>query len=384
MALPLAEKDKRVFGIAAAVALFYSLSVALVYRHIGYSVLVGDPAGYAHWSHDLVHNVVYYHLPAYPAAIAALRFLVLGLLGDAPLMQLLCFVFWCGGLYYVCRLLREYVPEGWEIGLLIYALFPLHGMSSIADVAVDSMSYFCVTGGLWYATKEKWGRVAAMIALGLLVNKGIWPFLLLLTLVCGVKTRRSWPYLVAAYLPVAIYYAVLAIHYNDWFWIVRPHVHIHLESRSKLWLMDGVLGTLGKGGFVGVGKGILLLSVALAGAVLTVWVWMQRQWLLLVACVPVIVYALLLNQPEALSIFRFSKLLVIPLMMWLARRPSSMRILKHRLVLAFLILILLGSQAAWNAYSVHWHHVHYPDASAVAAHLNCPGVAQLSCVTHGR
>jgi hypothetical protein len=344
-----------VFLLAATVATTYWVVATSIHSQIGYSILISDQAGYAHWSHDLVENAVYYHLPGYPATIAATRILSFGTLNDATLMQLSCLMFWLGSLWYFDRLLGVFAPTARIPGLILYAFFPHAGIADIVTATSDPLLRLLFLGALWHAVSRQWWRWAVFAGFCLIANKGNWPAIGLMTLVCLWQYRLPWRYAILAYVPLATYYVTLVAHYHDWLWIVRPHLSIQFAAKSKLLLMDGIFGTLMQGTLVGTGKGLLLLAVFVVSIPLSLWLLRKREWLLLATTVPVLVYGLALNQQESFSILRFAYVLVIPFCMWLTMRPTWLATFQRPSVLIFMTLFLLGFQVFWSVYEVHWY-----------------------------
>jgi hypothetical protein len=345
-----------VLPIVACAAVLYWLIVAAVYRHIGYSVLVSDPAGYADWSHDLWRNSVYYHLPGYPAAIAAARILTFGALPDDILMQFLCLFAWLGSLSYFDRLLCVIAPAARFPGLVLYAFYPSAvGLAGTVTVESDALLRLLLLGALWHAVSRQWWRWAAFAGFCLVVNKGAWPAIALMTLVCLWRYRLPWRCVVLAFAPLTAYYLAMAARYQDLFWIIRPHLSIQFTPKSHWPLLDGVFGTLLQGTPVSTGKGLLLLAVFVAAIALNAWLWRKREWLLLSVAVPVLFYALLINQQESSQIVRFSYLLVIPFCMWLTEHSAWLAVFQRKGVLIPMAIFLLGFQVFYNAYAVHWN-----------------------------
>lgn len=354
-AITATNKKTIVFLFAICVATAYWTITATVHRQIGYSILISDQAGYAQWSHDLVGNAVYYHLPGYPATIAVARILTFSTVDDATLMQLTCLFFWLGGLWYFDRLLGVFAPTARIPGLILYAFFPHAGIADVVTASSGPLLRLLLVGAFWYAASRQWWRWAAFAGFCLIVNKGAWPVIGLMTLVCIWQYRLPWRYAILAYVPLTAYYMVLVTHYHDWLWIVRPHLSIQFTAKSKWLLMDGIFGTLMQGTLVNTGKGLLLLGVFAVAVSLNLWLLRKREWLLLAVNVPVLIYGLTLNQQESLSTVRFAFVLVVPFCMWLTTRLAWLAIVQRPSVLIAMTIMLLGFQVFWSAYEVHWY-----------------------------
>jgi hypothetical protein len=165
-----------------ALGLLVLLSVCLGWWSIGFSPLISDVGGYASWSHDLIGRAGGWHMPGYPLLIGVVRKITFGLVSDLPLMVGISFVAWATGLVFIRRILSERAPQLLEIGVLVYGLFPLIGITHVAHPLADSLAQTLFLASFYAAlTNSKWTFVVTT-AMGLMVHMTLWPPILFISL----------------------------------------------------------------------------------------------------------------------------------------------------------------------------------------------------------
>jgi len=325
-------------------------AIAITYHVLGFSVIRSDVRGYADWSHHLFEHRVKYHLPGYPTLIALSRVLTLGWVGDAVLMQGLAFICWVISLRVLSLTLEKVSPESKRLGLLLFGLYPFVGVAYIVYPIADILASLLLIGAFYCALRKLWWPFVLIAAYGLLVHKALWPFLFLLMLACMVWMGMPRWHLALAGAPLAIYYLIMTPPGKNPLWILRWHLDRELTSQSSFPVFDGILGTLIQGSMKGMFKGGVLFLVFLSTVFLGLYLLKRKECLLLALITPLVIFAVTLNQHEAWALLRFSKVLVIPLCVWLVvqgKRGIAPRQLSAYIGLA---AVLIVTNIAWAAY----------------------------------
>ncbi len=297
------------------------LSIFAIYRLAGYEPLGGDVIGYWQDSQTLGERIDAFHMPGYPAVIAAGHWLLPGV-PYVRLAQGIGLIAWLVSALNMLLILQALgLPRGWQ-GALLYAWFPFVGLVEIVSPRADALAALVLTAGVLFAVREQ--RLPLIMALGLslLVHKALWPFAALLA-VGELWRRRLRPGDLALIgLPLAAYWLYGALRGGDVLWIVRANVGKEIASQGALPVLDGLLGGLLAGGPAGLLRTLpVLLCFGLAVALLIIG---RQRWhdqpALLALILPIVMYGVLLNQHEIWALVRYSRFLILPLWAALAAR----------------------------------------------------------------
>jgi hypothetical protein len=157
----------------------------------------------------------------------------------------------------------------------------------------------------------------------------------------------AWWHFALTGVPLAIYQLTMTPAAKNPLWILGHHLKHELKSQSFLPVFDGVLGTLIQGSIKGVFKGGVLLLVFLTALFLALYFLRRKEWLFLALITPLLVFAVTLNQYESWALLRFSKVLVIPLCVWLAAQAKRMIVPQRRSAYVGLAAVLIVTNLVW-------------------------------------
>jgi hypothetical protein len=121
----------------------------------------------------------------------------------------------------------------------------------------------------------------------------------------------------------------MEVHGSPW-WIIQSNLETEVSSRSTLPLLDGVIGTFLAGGVKNyVKSGIGLVVLLAAGSLVYLAIKQKGEGMLefgLPIAVSVFILMLTINQYEIWAAVRYSRLLVVPAILFLASHPWATRI----------------------------------------------------------
>jgi len=300
------------------------LCVFLLFNALDTTLMRSDVLGYWRDAQKLGEDIDHFHLPGYPALIAVghglLPWLDVGLL-----MQLLGLVLWLISVVNVFLILRALrLSRAWQ-GALIYALFPFVSLYHVVFPIADSLVFFLLTAGLLSYLKDRKVLLILALAAVLLVHKASWPFVAMIALVGLREKRLNILDVLLIGLPLVVYWLYGAQRFSDALWIVRANADKEL-ARTHAPIFDGLYGTLVEGGLSNLFKFVLLTSCfALAVLLLVARPAWQKAPVLLAVIIPVLALAVILNEYEIWAMMRYSRLLVLPLWLYLHERDWQVR-----------------------------------------------------------
>jgi hypothetical protein len=137
---------------------------------------------------------------------------------------------------------------------------------------------------------------------------------------------------------------------KDPMWILRFHLERELTSHSTLPVFDGILGTMTEGSMQDLFKGGVLLLVFMIALFFALYFLRRREWLFLALIVPILLLGVTLNQHEAWALLRFSKVLTIPLCVWLAAQTERTAVLHDRFSYVGMATLLIVTNLVWAVY----------------------------------
>jgi hypothetical protein len=311
--------------------------------HFDFFISGGDVHTY--WQESLTwgSQLNPHHPPGYPLLIAIVRTLSAGLLSALAIMQSLSFLFLMGGAFLcivLCR--REGIPRlGWQAALVFIA-WPFVGSLYAVYPQKDSAVLFFLILGLLLALDGRWIPAGAAWGVATWIHPLAWIFVPILLLgpwavwIWEGKHRTSAPGSIrlrelaaltaAAVLPLIGFWIWKTAVTKDPFSIITTIAGAQVVSRGSLPILDGWIGTLMDGGISGWVKVAILTLVVLLAVYTLVTVLRNRATpsngrdlfrRIFSAAIPVgiLVMALLLNQHEIWAVVRFSKILILPLIL---------------------------------------------------------------------
>lgn len=206
---------------------------------------------------------------------------------------------------------------------LLFAWFPLAGLSGAIMPRVNSSIYFWLFLGLYfYVRGQSWWSVAAL-AVALLTHKSLWVVVGLLTLF-GVMERRFTPLQAAAIaVPLGLYWILGAAYHSDALWLLTDSIRLKVGND---WIVPftGVVDAARRasGSLVQLARFAILGAFLLGNVGLIVSrIWRGRLWLLSLQLSP-LVWAAVINSAEYWSVYNYAAYGVIPLCFWLETRRN--------------------------------------------------------------
>jgi len=296
-------------------------------------------------------------LPAYPVAVALFRALLENM-SPKTYMQGISLVAYVLSVIGVYLIFGHYNAKLAFPGALLFALFPLEGVTLSVFPRVNSLMYFTVVWALLlYVKGYNWAAVVAM-ALSLLTHKSVWPLVLIVSLSGVYDKRLKWWFLVLISIPLAIYWGAGALYHDDLAWLLDTSVAVKFETRSEsinIPVFAGLASTF-KSGLGGDLADLLKAIIVAANFVLAAFllysrIWADRKWLLGII-LPVLLWPIILNQGELWSSVSYTHLVVLPLVFWLER--SKLAWVRSEKIWFAILGMLTVSQFVWAIYVVHY------------------------------
>jgi hypothetical protein len=228
-----------------------------------------------------------------------------------------------GGLA-VRRLCHLIAPGCGFVGLAAFLFFPFAGLDFAFIPRADTLSIAILAAALLMYVQGKWVGFACLVALGLLAQKALWPFLLLaFVLALRQPPARRW-FMILVPLPLVVYWLFgLSLGYHPMY-LVSGHVAKHLpQAGTFLPIFKGVEASLVA--FPAVdkcGKGILVVGVALVATALLIWALRspvaRHRDVVVILAAPILLAAAMLNEYELLRTVRYGQVLAIPFAVFLS------------------------------------------------------------------
>lgn len=243
---------------------------------------------------------------------------------------------------------HQKAPSAW-IGTILFALFPFYGVVSVVYPLADTPAAACFVIGLWaYFRNKRWAMVLAF-SVGLLTHKLIWPFIALALLIGVLQKRISLWSVVLTCMPLAIYIVLGTGLHHDILWLFRDSGVSATGYTRVLPILDAVFGTLFTGKLSDILQFLIVFPIfALACVLLLNQSW-KPEPILLATIVPIILIGLLFTEAYAQVPLRLGRLLVIPLMFYLAQRKRP-AFLERPVFVTAAIVTLIASQIVFAFY----------------------------------
>jgi hypothetical protein len=325
---------------------------------------------YAYWTESLTWGMPFHphHPPGYPWLIALVNTISAGRLPPLAIMHFLSFSFLLGGAFMGMVLCRKegIAHNGWKVALL-YIAWPFVGSLYAVFPQMDSIVLFLLILGIVLGLYRRW--IPAGIAWGAaaIVHPLAWIFVPLLLsaswavrvwerkrppaadgLVAGKELILMTGSALAPLLGIWLWQTVLTA---DPFWTLTSIVNEQVASRGSSPILDGWIGSVADGGMsgwvkVGILSLVVLLAVYLLAAALRHHTAVEsagdrfRRIVSIVLTAGILLMALLLNQHEIWAVVRFSKILLLPIVL---QRDRLFGFVPQRLRMpAFYLLISAG------------------------------------------
>src|SRR5262249_4452956 len=153
-------------------------------------------------------------------------------LGPLAIMVPIAGIFYLIAVVTIDRIARRSgSPRSFELALL-FALFPLVGVTYAAFPISDIGAIACFLLAVVGMEREHWGRFTAWSAVALLFHKVMWFFVPPLLLTAFVRHPRARAVVPLAVLPLVLWIAGGAMKYHSWLWFIRFNYETHTVMKQ--------------------------------------------------------------------------------------------------------------------------------------------------------
>lgn len=345
--------NSEVVLLVLAIGLYFLYLIYLTVG-LGFRLLRSDVLVY--WNDSLAWTTPFstWFVPGYPFAIAIMRGLTFNLLLPDTLMVLIssfCYLVAVKSVYMICLENGQGSSDSFKLTLL-FALYPFVGLTYSVYPLADSMAIALLVLCCFSFQKERWVLFTMCAALGLLTHKITWFFIPILLIIAFVKFERSRLILPLVLLPLLLLEIAGTLYHGDLFWMLRWSTEKLMSSRSSLPVFDGLFGSLIYGSLADKIKGIAILIVTLWG--IMVLVISSRYQFLFGIAIPfsILLMLVVVNQYEIWSVFRFSRILLIPSIGVLSLTKIKFGTMFGKWRFSFALLIGIISNMVYGYYMV--------------------------------
>lgn len=327
-----------------------------------FDLLRSDVAAY--WKDSLAWRTPFNpdHVPGYPLLIALLRFLTAEQLEPIRLFWSMSFCAHIAGVLAVYSIVTSRTNQ--HIGFLsaiLFVLWPFVGTTYVVYPLADSVALALVAWGVALLLSERFHTAAILLGLSTVIHKGTWAFVIFLLLAGIITHRRRFPWtaLIIAGCPLGLLWVAGMIeHGYDPFWLLSVSLPIQFATKSNLPVLDGLVGTILKGGMKNLAKSAILWAHVTLLVTLCVAFFRLRdpamKWSGLAIVGGLLFLYVGLNQNIIWAAMRYSKIAAIPLGFYLGTQPRVVAALVQRpWIIVLLVVMLLASQLAYGWYMAH-------------------------------
>jgi len=330
--------------LAVSVLFFWGLSqwMAGVWK-FDFFVTGGDV--FTYWQESLTWGYPFHphHPPGYPWLIGVVRAAAGSRLEPLAVMQSLTFVFLLGGAYRMTVLCRRegIAHHGWTMAVL-YIAWPFVGSLYAVYPQIDAIILFLLILGILLAMDGRWIASGAVWGAATLAHPLAWIFVPILLPVPwavwiwenkkapaasrSIDAKRLLAMTTAAAAPLAALWIWETVVTKDPLWALASILNAQVVSRGSFPFLDGWIGTVAGNGISGWMKVGILSLVVLAALYLLASTLrkrtaaetgqvLYREIVSLLIPAGILVMAVLLNQHEIWAVVRFSKILLLPLIL---------------------------------------------------------------------
>ena len=346
--------SKEIFVLSISLLTF--LSINYIFYLSEFEILTSDLNVYRDWSYKLLSNLEPQHLPGYPVIIAFLRFITFSTVSDLLVMQATALACWFLSLFYVKGILEEIVPEGKELGLLLFALYPLFGITFISYPLADIVSHSFFAGALYYALKNKTVMLLLFCVLCCFFHKVIWVYLFFLIVYLSLLRRVSLLQIGLIILPITSYYLLLYFISEDSsmknIGILQNLKTNLIFSEDLFYPFKGMIDNFMAGTFPKTLKAIFILITSMAAFFCTLYSLQKRNYFLLILSVPTLLLGILVDEFSSSAILRHAKFLIIPICFYLYNNSIIKINLNKGIVFYLLGFLLIYTQIQFSFYTI--------------------------------
>lgn len=300
------------------------------------------------------------HVPGYPLLIALLRFLTMEQLEPITLFWSMTFCAHIAGALAIYSIVTSRSNQQ-QIGFLssiLFVLWPLVGTTYVVFPLSESIALALIAWGVALLLAERYNIAAIPLGLATVIHKGTWIFVILI-LLAGIVTHRQrfpWTALLIAACPLGLLWmAGMVVNGYGPFWLLSVSLPIQFATKSSFPILDGLFGTMLRGGVSNLAKSVILWAHVALLAALCVVLYRSRdpvvKWYGLAIVGGLLFLYCGLNQNIIWAAIRYSKIAAIPLGFYLGTQPRvAAALTQHPLVIVPLVVVLLASQFAYCWY----------------------------------
>jgi len=284
----------------------------------------GDALDY--WDDSLNWRMPYdsYHVPGYPFALAAMRWITRGVIQPSGVLlvtTLMAFSVTVVAVFHLAGFNHKKNQKALgSIAVSIFVLWPFVGTTYVAYPIADMFGMAPFLVGLWFLVKNQSVYGGLFLGIALISHKAMWPFVVLLLVahLLSTRDRKSFMAVGIAVIPLGILWVLGWLHHDSASWLVSKNVAWEMNSTSNFPILDGMFGSMFFGGASGAVKGLLVLAMTIVTVAAAVGAWRlpsghSTKWYSLGILVTVLVLVVVLNEREVWASIRFGRLIAIPL-----------------------------------------------------------------------
>jgi hypothetical protein len=307
-----------------------------------------NPTGdvYTYWKESLTWGLPFHphHPPGYPWLIAALHAVAGNWLGPLQIMQAFSFLFLLGGALLMIPLCRgEGISRGGWAMAFLYIAWPMVGSLYAVYPQIDAIVLFLLILGILLALNGRWILSGAALGAATMMHPLAWIFTPILLLApwavwvwekrhpnsgpANIHGRELLAMTAMAAAPLVLLWIWQTIVTKNPLWTIASIFQAQVVSQGSLPILDGWIGTLMGKGIAGWAKVGILSLVVLTALYLLAGVLKQRtapgngknvyrRVVCVLVAVGVLGLAVALNQHEIWAVVRFSKILILPLILY--------------------------------------------------------------------
>ncbi len=334
-----------VFFLAVCLAFFDGLTYVM---SVVWKFDFFNPGGdvFTYWKESLTWGLPFHphHPPGYPWLIAALHTVTRAWLGPLQVMQTFSFLFLLSGALLMIPLCTQegIAHRGWAMAFLFIA-WPFVGSLYAIFPQIDAIVLFLLILGILLAMRTRWVASGVVLGAATIMHPVAWIFAPLLLLVPwavwvrerkrpsfnprDIDTKQLLAMTALAVAPMALLWIWQTVVTKDPLWSIASIVQAQVVSQGSLPILDGWIGTVMGRGFSGWAKVGILSLVVLTAVYILVRVFTDRAApenvrdlyrKIVSILIPAVVLgmAVALNQHEIWAVVRFSKILILPLILY--------------------------------------------------------------------
>lgn len=246
-----------------------------------------------------------------------------------------------------------------SIGALLFALWPFVGLTNTVFPLADIPSICLFLAGLYFFLRARWIPSGILLGLSLVFHKALWPFIVLIVLFefiskWKVLSKQHLVFFILLIIPLFILWIFGIRQFDSISWLFSTNLDVEISSRSSLPILDGLFGPFLSGGVKEIIKGIILLSfliIAIVSLIVSIRnTEIRLKWPISISLAVFLLFVIL-NQHEIWAAVRFSRLLVLPLILGLSQisklRHVNIILSKPVLIVSFSLLFASQIVYAW-------------------------------------